>query len=282
MSAPVPANAQRVQSALDACAAALRGLTTAADDISEQSYRIGQTVEIKINTSAEDAEEHLKCHVSGEGQGEACEQAELSKAETEGWIVRFAPSVEDTFTLCVRWDERHISGSPFRLNFRGASEPEKIVVRGIEEGIRWTVAHPVHFKVDTRTAGKGQLIVRASGPTQGIPKFDLHDNGDGTYKATYIPSAEGEHSFEITYADQVIPGKAKRRILILWWCCKVACSRFKREWDFVVHGELRITHGNKTIGGSIAGVQSYTVPTDCSSVSEYGKRLVGILLWPSV
>lgn len=202
-------NALRVQSAMDACAAALRGLSAnASDDISEQNYRIGQAVEIKINTTAEDAERHLHCDVSGETLGSACEQAELLRAETEGWIVRFAPAVEDTYTLCVKWDERHISGSPFRLAFRGASEPSKIIVRGIEEDTRWTVTHPVHFKVDTRAAGKGQLIVRASGPTQGIPKFDLHDNGDGTYKASYIPSAVGEHSFDITYADQPVPGKS--------------------------------------------------------------------------
>ncbi|XP_065178299.1 filamin-C-like [Sycon ciliatum] len=205
MSTARPANARRVQSAVDACAAALRDLTTS-DDLSQQSYRVGQAVEIKINTSAPDACTHLRCEVNSDQKGAECEQAELLKGEQEGWIVRFAPSAEDTYILSVTWAGKHISGSPFRLRFVSASEPKKIVVRGIGDGTHWTVTQPVQFSVDTRSAGKGQLIVRASGPTQGIPKFNLHDNGDGTYKATYIPSAVGEHSFDITYADEPIPG----------------------------------------------------------------------------
>lgn len=204
MASSSPEIARHVQSAVDACAAALEGLS--ASGVGEQAYRVGQTVEIRINTRADDAGTLLSADAVGDECKERLE-AEVCRAPDDAWLVRFAPQRADVYSLRVTWDGREIDNSPFRLVFRGATEPHRVQVRGLDDGKSWRVGRPVHFSVDTRNAGKGKLIVRASGPTQGTPKFDLHDNGDGTYRAAYIPSAVGEHCFEIAYSDDIVPGK---------------------------------------------------------------------------
>ena len=253
-----PKIARHVQSAVDACAAALEGLNTSAP--SDQTYRVGQTVEIRINTRAEDAGA-LLCAVGIGEESSAEVAAEVCRAPDDAWLVRFAPPQADVYSLRVTWDGKEIDGSPFRLVFRGASEPERVQVRGLDDGKAWRVGRPVHFAVDTRQAGKGKLVVRASGPTQGLPKFDLHDNGDGTYRAAYVPSAVGEHCFEITYSDDLVPGEfVLVRVLML----KKSRLRVFVLLDF----EMRKKNCRKTrVGGNSKPVSVRNALAYCVSVA---------------
>ena len=68
------------------------------------------------------------------------------------------------------------------------------------------VGEPVIFKVDVTEGGSGDLLVRASGPTGGKDSnFTIKDNQDGTYSASYIPIATGDHKFDITWAGIALP-----------------------------------------------------------------------------
>lgn len=59
--------------------------------------------------------------------------------------------------------------------------------------------------------GFGGLGVSIGGP--GTAEINCEDNGDGTCRVTYKPTAPGIYDLHVKYADQEIPGKTLIKIL---------------------------------------------------------------------
>ena len=103
----------------------------------------------------------------------------------------------------VRHDE--IPNSPFKVKYSKPLDPNAVKVT-VSESEPYFVEEPVEFVVDCTEAGVGELSIRSSGPTSGERQasFNVHDNKDGTYSAVYVPTAPGEHVFNISWSGKAI------------------------------------------------------------------------------
>uniref|UniRef100_A0A673XWD6 Filamin C n=1 Tax=Salmo trutta TaxID=8032 RepID=A0A673XWD6_SALTR len=152
--------------------------------------------------------------------------------------VSYLPTVPGDYNIIVKFDNKHIAGSPFTAKITGISftpkevgehvvsvkkngthvtnSPFKIMVgqseigdaskvkvfgQGLVEGHIFEVAE---FIVDTRNAGYGGLGLSIEGPS----KVDINceDVEDGTCKVTYCPTEPGNYIINIKFADQHVPG----------------------------------------------------------------------------
>uniref|UniRef100_A0A674E1Y1 Filamin C n=1 Tax=Salmo trutta TaxID=8032 RepID=A0A674E1Y1_SALTR len=152
--------------------------------------------------------------------------------------VSYLPTVPGDYNIIVKFDNKHIAGSPYTAKITGISftpkevgehvvsvkkngthvtnSPFKIMVgqseigdaskvkvfgQGLVEGHIFEVAE---FIVDTRNAGYGGLGLSIEGPS----KVDINceDVEDGTCKVTYCPTEPGNYIINIKFADQHIPG----------------------------------------------------------------------------
>lgn len=73
--------------------------------------------------------------------------------------VTYTPEAEGLCQIEVKYDGRHVPGSPFAVQIRKACEPERVKVLG--PGVEGPVlaSLPVSFTVDARDAGMGDLTL---------------------------------------------------------------------------------------------------------------------------
>ncbi|MCJ8734519.1 hypothetical protein PDJAM_G00236590 [Pangasius djambal] len=152
--------------------------------------------------------------------------------------VSYLPTAPGDYSIIVKFDGKHIPGSPFTAKITGLSftpkevgehevsvrkggvhvnnSPFKITVGASEIGdasrVRafgkgLTDAHTFNiaeFYVDTRNAGYGGLGLSIEGPS----KVDIkcEDVEDGTCRVTYCPTEPGNYIINIKFADKHIPG----------------------------------------------------------------------------
>uniref|UniRef100_H2N036 Calponin-homology (CH) domain-containing protein n=1 Tax=Oryzias latipes TaxID=8090 RepID=H2N036_ORYLA len=153
-------------------------------------------------------------------------------------IVSYVPTEPGDYNIIVKFDEKHIAGSPFTARIIGISftpkevgehvvsvkkngkhvtnSPFKIMVgeseigdaskvkvygQGLVEGHTLEVSE---FIVDTKNAGYGGLGLSIEGPS----KVDINceDVEDGNCKVTFCPTEPGNYIINIKFADQHVPG----------------------------------------------------------------------------
>ena len=195
----------------------------------------------------------IKASCTGERVGDV--PTDLSKVAGRTYQVTFTPPQNDLYTLDVLFDNKHVKGSPFKIDMRPGiereyreicvtpmletppdvtkhiphdapkpgrvdytkgpfvdkygqpSRPDKCTVRDQPEYVY--VNCPIHFVVDAKEAGSGELCVKASvlRSEQDVsrPELKVENNKDGTFDVDYVPNAIGKHSFNILWSGQVIP-----------------------------------------------------------------------------
>uniref|UniRef100_A0A3B3C261 Filamin C, gamma a (actin binding protein 280) n=1 Tax=Oryzias melastigma TaxID=30732 RepID=A0A3B3C261_ORYME len=152
--------------------------------------------------------------------------------------VSYLPTAPGDYNIIVKFDNKHIPGSPFTAKITGisftpkevgehevsvrkdgihvANSPFKIMVGQSEIGEASRVkafgkglieAHTfemAEFFVDTRNAGYGGLALSIEGPS----KVDINceDMEDGTCRVTYCPTEPGSYIVNIKFAEKHIPG----------------------------------------------------------------------------
>ena len=172
------------------------------DASSLQSYTYGAPVAIDIAADCKSGD--LEAYGIHEDTGTQY-KVKIAKAEKGKFKLSFQPKEPGIYAIHVLLRKREIPGSPFRIRYSRPPNPGACVVSGL--GNKAYVGEPVDFTVDVAEAGSGDLHIKASGPTGGkATDFIVKDNKDDTYSARYVPKAPGNHQFQITWADESIPG----------------------------------------------------------------------------
>ncbi|XP_032219787.2 filamin-A isoform X1 [Nematostella vectensis] len=131
--------------------------------------------------------------------------AEIVESGTNSYTIRFMPKESGEHVINVKYRGRHISGSPFKVYVEapvwGGAAKCTAAGPGLERGV---VGHPGDFTVWTRDAGPGGLAIAVEGPAKA--EITCHDNGDGSCNISYLPTAPGEYTIHIRFADEDIPG----------------------------------------------------------------------------
>lgn len=103
------------------------------------------------------------------------------------------------YRLSVKFDNQHISGSPFLLHLSDASLC-KATGGGITRGV---VGQENHFEVATKGAGPGKLRVKIEGKSQTV--VAIKQKEDDVYEVKYFPKKVGSYSITVMWLDEDIP-----------------------------------------------------------------------------
>ena len=64
----------------------------------------------------------------------------------------------------------------------------------------------LYYLVDARTAGPGSIVVEVAGQKT-TPYAEVKGQGGGRYKTTFTPVEEGQHSINVMFHGERVPGE---------------------------------------------------------------------------
>uniref|UniRef100_A0A8C9TIM2 Filamin C n=1 Tax=Scleropages formosus TaxID=113540 RepID=A0A8C9TIM2_SCLFO len=128
----------------------------------------------------------------------AVQECYIHEVDSDKNTIRFIPRERGVHAIDVKFNGRHIPGSPFKVcvgELGQTGDPGMVSAfgPGLEGGITGV---PVHFTVNTCNAGSGALSVTVDGPSK--VKLDCCECAEG-YKVTYTPMAPGNYLISIKY-----------------------------------------------------------------------------------
>ncbi|XP_010777560.1 filamin-B-like [Notothenia coriiceps] len=125
-------------------------------------------------------------------------------------LVSYTPSVEGPYSVAVKYAEEEVPRSPFKFRVLPTHDASKVRASGpgLTSGV--PASFPVEFNIDAKDAGQGQLSVLITDQDGKPRQPTIHDNGDGTYRVSYIPHRAGRYTIVIKYGGDDIPASPYR------------------------------------------------------------------------
>ncbi len=118
------------------------------------------------------------------------------------YTCEFSPSVAGKYHVDILWDDQHISGSPYELNFR---EKKKKVITGLDLDLNnFRVGVPHRFKLHCEEIGSGKLELAIKPPS--AAEITVSDLGSDSYQVQIHPVEEGHHELSVKYGNNHIFG----------------------------------------------------------------------------
>ena len=120
------------------------------------------------------------------------------------------------YTLSVTSDGSPIPNSPFHINVLPAPDASKCRAFGsaIDNPTMQVVGKPLEFKVDSTSAGVGQLVVSATGPSSALDVFVAEDKKTGGKERIHTikmdPKEQGKHTVAVQWSGDHTPGSPFR------------------------------------------------------------------------
>lgn len=116
----------------------------------------------------------------------------------------YVPQIPGAYLLSIKWNDRQIGDSPYKVNIGMNSDPSKVIVSG--EGIKTGIfGQDIKAIIDTRRAGPGELTAHCMGPMK-VAFCEFFDHKDGTFTLFVKPQEPGKHILQIKYNDEHVPG----------------------------------------------------------------------------
>ncbi|XP_031754945.1 filamin-C isoform X2 [Xenopus tropicalis] len=141
------------------------------------------------------------------------EECYVSEVDSDKYSIRFIPRENGVHSIDVKFNGRHIPGSPFKIRVgeqSQAGDPGLVTAYGLglEGGV---TGRPSEFIVSTLNAGAGSLSVTIDGPSK--VKLDCQDSPEG-YKVSYTPMAPGNYLISIKYGgpQHIVGSPFKARV----------------------------------------------------------------------
>jgi len=116
--------------------------------------------------------------------------------------IKYQPSEVGLHELDVFYQGQPIAGSPFKFH---VDQVQTGYVTAYGPGLSHGVCNePCSFRIITKDAGSGGLSVAVEGASKA--EIQCKDNKDGTCDVTYWPTAPGEYTITVKFADKNIVG----------------------------------------------------------------------------
>ncbi|TRY66792.1 hypothetical protein DNTS_009583 [Danionella cerebrum] len=104
--------------------------------------------------------------------------------------------------------------SPFKVRVLPTHDASKVRASGPGLTSGLSASFPVEFSIDAREAGQGQLSVQITDQDGKLKKASIHDNGNGTYKVSYVPDVVGRYTIVIKYGgDEISTSPYRVRVM---------------------------------------------------------------------
>ncbi len=116
----------------------------------------------------------------------------------------YVAQIPGAYLLSIKWNDRQIGDSPYKVLIGMNSDPSKVIVSG--EGIKSGIfGQEIKAFIDTRRAGPGELTAHCLG-SQKVAFCEFYDHKDGTFTLFIKPQEPGKHVLHIKYNDEHVPG----------------------------------------------------------------------------
>ncbi|XP_055906888.1 filamin-A isoform X5 [Eupeodes corollae] len=122
--------------------------------------------------------------------------------------VEYVATDPGEYDITIRFADKHIPGSPFRVAVEQTVDPSKVQVYGpgiepdqVREGV------PTYFNVDVAQAGPGRIAVKVTN-SEGIAVDNLkvEEKGNGVYAVHYVPPKQGSVlTCQVKFSDVEVP-----------------------------------------------------------------------------
>uniref|UniRef100_UPI003AB0DB0F filamin-B-like n=1 Tax=Centroberyx gerrardi TaxID=166262 RepID=UPI003AB0DB0F len=124
--------------------------------------------------------------------------------------VSYTPSLEGPYSVAVKYADEDVPRSPFKFRVLPTHDASKVRASGpgLTNGV--PASFPVEFSIDAKDAGQGQLSVLITDQDGKPKRTSIHDNGDGTYRVSYVPDRAGRYTIVIKYGGDDIPASPYR------------------------------------------------------------------------
>jgi len=126
------------------------------------------------------------------------------------YTIRYEPEEVGTYSINVKYGDKHVPRSPFRVKSNPVGDPNKVKIVGPGlDGTPLKVGEKAVFKIDARNAGKGKPRVAVTAADGKEVPVEVIDNGDGTYAVEFTPFEPGMLTFDMKYGGRSVPGYPK-------------------------------------------------------------------------
>lgn len=160
---------------------------------------------IVLNVAADCKPKDLEAFAERDGERNKMKVAKDGKGQFK---LSWQPTSPGFYDIHVLLKGKEVAGSPYHVQYSDPPNSRKVKVDITPEDIAY-VHYPITFSIDTREAGKAELLLRANISKklkEKSPDFVIKKNDDGTFTATYTPSQPVHHSFEVLFAGQPVEG----------------------------------------------------------------------------
>ena len=141
---------------------------------------------------------HGTLNIISRGPGKA--DVKIQNKNDGTYSCEFAPSLPGKYYASILWNNHHIPGSPYLLNF--SSSEKSYMVEGLDlENVYFRIGIPHKFKI---ICGEGDLKVTCR--PQEAASISLESIAGGSYRCEIVPHLIGNHTVSVLYNDRHILG----------------------------------------------------------------------------
>ncbi|XP_042323728.1 filamin-C [Sceloporus undulatus] len=194
------------------------------------------------------------------------EECYVSELDSDKYAIRFIPHENGVHSIDVRFNGRHVPGSPFNIRVGEQSQvgdPGLVTAYGpgLEGG---TTGVSSEFFVKTRNAGSGALSVTIDGPSK--VQMDCQECPEG-HKVTYMPMAPGSYLISIKYGgpQHIVGSPFKAKVT----GPRLSGGHSLHETSTVL--VETVTKASSSVGGSYSALPKFS--SDASKVVARGPGL---------
>ncbi|XP_043469574.1 filamin-A isoform X2 [Leptopilina heterotoma] len=117
----------------------------------------------------------------------------------------YTPTSGSQHVVMVSYGGVAVKKSPYRVKVAAPLNPALVTASGpgLEKNVKSNT--PIHFNVNCREAGPGDLEVTVKNPEGRDLPISLTDNEDGTYTVDYCPPTPGPYTVNLNYGGLKVP-----------------------------------------------------------------------------
>jgi len=165
---------------------------------------------------ASDCREHVKCGLLVAFDGPAKPDIQMEPLKDGNIAVTYVPNLPGVYHLAVKYNNKHVCGSPFKLNIIGRGFPivkPEVIKRNIVKKVKLSgpgmqegrVNEIAEIYLDISHAEINcELMVDIDGPME--PKYSTVEAKTGIVTLAYTPTEKGDYTFMLRFRGEHVPG----------------------------------------------------------------------------
>uniref|UniRef100_A0A3P9KWS8 Filamin C, gamma a (actin binding protein 280) n=1 Tax=Oryzias latipes TaxID=8090 RepID=A0A3P9KWS8_ORYLA len=121
--------------------------------------------------------------------------------------VTYCPTEPGSYTVNIKFAEKHIPGSPFAVKVTGEGRIKESITRKRQASSLASVGSTcgLNLKIPVES-GSQAMTAQVTSPSGKTVDADIVDGGSSTYSVRFIPQEIGPHTVNVKYRGQHVPG----------------------------------------------------------------------------